>query len=329
MRASLDDLRDYVLLARLRRFRLGYLVTSPWSAEFTKAAFKRGYLGDQDVVVNDLYSLEIPVPHYALPQTVVWTRLVDMLLVPTQWAGTEVDAIVSGLRGLGIDTPVNELRSPSVVTGPQQLVYRYRSLDFVLGPESVVSGHYANGAYLDYLQRMIPRRFAGPVRLLDMCSGQGSVGLCCYFENAQVASVALAEINPRQVATLNKTLRLQRLNPQEASVHLSDVFSGIPVGLVFDLMVGNPPHQDRAAVTMIDRQGGDPAWGFHRRFFAEAARYLAPGGLICLIENGGPGMSTPNLFEDMVRQCTDDLVLDEIVVLHGTEWYLLILRRQI
>jgi len=78
----------------------------------------------------------------------------------------------------------------------------------------------------------------------------------------------------------------------------------------------------------MDLQGNDPGWRFHRRFFESAEKILAKDGLICFIENGRPGYTTPDMFREMLRESNCSLELRQVRLIPGSEWYLLLLCRQ-
>jgi len=201
--------------------------------------------------------------------------------------------------------------------------YEFRELTYILKKETVIPSYYANDLYIDYLLDLCKaRKFK---KAMDICSGSGCIGLSLLKESDYVDSVSCVEINPRQVQSIKSTIFANGLSSEAASVYCSDGLTNVPGDLKFDLIVGNPPHQNRPTSGMFEIQGGDENWDFHQRFLECADRFLVDEGVICLIENGRPNYSNAELFKKMIEQCAPNLVLYDSRWLPGTEWYLLLI----
>ncbi len=117
-------------------------------------------------------------------------------------------------------------------------------------------------------------------RLLDMGTGTGLLALCAARAGA---STVAADINPAAVDCARRNAARNGLHDRVVPV-LSDLFDGIPQERNFDYIIWNPPFYPRQPANHAMR-----AWhagnGYEvlQRFSVQAARHLAPGGVLVMI----------------------------------------------
>lgn len=126
-----------------------------------------------------------------------------------------------------------------------------------------------------------------PGRVLDLCCGGGCIGLAVahYFPEA---AVDLADIDPDALALAGENAALLDLRDR-VSISQSDLFSGL-AGRRYDIILSNPPYVDSTDLASLPAEfrhepelalgSGPDGLDLTRRILAEAANFLAPGGLL-------------------------------------------------
>jgi hypothetical protein len=133
-------------------------------------------------------------------------------------------------------------------------------------------------------------------RAFEFCAGPGFIGFSLLWKGL-CDHLVLADVNPRAVAAINETIRLNDLH-DKVTVYLSDGLEDIPDHERWDLVVSNPPHfpeQVRGQPSLIL---DDPGWRLHRHFYERVGAFLAPGGSVLMEENSEG--STPDEFLPMI-----------------------------
>ncbi|PKG75614.1 50S ribosomal protein L3 N(5)-glutamine methyltransferase [Shewanella sp. Choline-02u-19] len=143
-------------------------------------------------------------------------------------------------------------------------------------------------------------------RVMDLCTGSACIAIACAyeFENAEVDALDISE-DALDVAQINiETLGvMDRVFPME-----SDLFSAIPKGPHYDLIVSNPPYVDAEDIgDMPDEYHHEPEIGLAsgrdgldltKRILANAADYLTEDGLL-VVEVGNSMVHLIALFPDV------------------------------
>ncbi|WOT04017.1 50S ribosomal protein L3 N(5)-glutamine methyltransferase [Shewanella youngdeokensis] len=125
-------------------------------------------------------------------------------------------------------------------------------------------------------------------RVMDLCTGSACIAIACAyeFEDAEVDALDISA-DALEVAQINiETLGvMERVFPME-----SDLFSAIPKGAHYDLIVSNPPYVDAEDIgDMPDEFHHEPEIGLAsgrdgldltKRILANAADYLTEDGLL-------------------------------------------------
>ncbi|MBB1269549.1 50S ribosomal protein L3 N(5)-glutamine methyltransferase [Shewanella sp. SR44-3] len=125
-------------------------------------------------------------------------------------------------------------------------------------------------------------------RVMDLCTGSGCIAIACayLFEDAEVDALDISE-DALEVAQIN----IESLGVMERVFPIqSDVFSSIPKGPQYDLIVSNPPYVDAQDIgDMPDEYHHEPAIGLAsgrdgldltKRILANAADYLTQDGVL-------------------------------------------------
>ncbi|ABZ77215.1 modification methylase, HemK family [Shewanella halifaxensis HAW-EB4] len=169
----------------------------------------------------------------------------------------------------------------------------------VLVPRSPIAELIAN--------RFSPWLYNKPVnRVLDLCTGSGCIAIACAyeFEDAEVDALDIS-VDALEVAQINiETLEvMDRVFPME-----SDLFSAIPKGPHYDLIVSNPPYVDAEDIgDMPDEYHHEPEIGLAsgrdgldltKRILANAADYLTEDGLL-VVEVGNSMVHLSEQFPDV------------------------------
>jgi ribosomal protein L3 glutamine methyltransferase len=162
------------------------------------------------------------------------------------------------------------------------------------------------------IAELIARRFSPWLynkqvnRVMDLCTGSGCIAIACAyeFENAEVDALDIS-VDALEVAQINiETLGvMERVFPME-----SDLFSAIPIGAHYDLIVSNPPYVDAEDIgDMPDEFHHEPEIGLAsgrdgldltKRILANAADYLTEDGLL-VVEVGNSMVHLIEQFPDV------------------------------
>jgi len=130
-------------------------------------------------------------------------------------------------------------------------------------------------------------------RILDLCTGSGCIAIACahYFPEAEVDALDLS-IDALDVAQIN--IENHGLSEQVIPIQ-SDIFSGVS-GLLYDLIVTNPPYVDQDDVDSLPTEftheptmglgSGSDGLDITREILAQGHQYLNDGGiLVCEVGN--------------------------------------------
>ncbi|MCD8475927.1 MAG: 50S ribosomal protein L3 N(5)-glutamine methyltransferase [Shewanella fodinae] len=180
----------------------------------------------------------------------------------------------------------------------------FAGLDFyvderVLVPRSPIAEMIEN--------RFSPWLYNKPVnRVLDLCTGSGCIAVACAyaFEDAEVDALDISN-EALEVAQINiETLGvMDRVYPMQ-----SDLFSAIPTGPQYDLIVSNPPYVDAVDLANMPEEyrhepklglaSGNDGLDITRRILANAVDYLTETGLL-VVEVGNSMIHLIEQFPDV------------------------------
>jgi len=118
---------------------------------------------------------------------------------------------------------------------------------------------------------------------------------------------------------------------QRVTLHQGAGFSAIPQGLVFDLIVSNPPYIASAEIATLEPEvrdfdprsaldGGEDGLDFYRMMARDAQRFLKPGGRLMVEFGDGQADELKKIF------FAEKWIVDEIVADYSARPRILIAR---
>lgn len=142
--------------------------------------------------------------------------------------------------------------------------------------------------------RFVPMLKYKPTRILDLCTGSACIAIACAhaFSECEVDAVDLSP-DALNIAEIN--IENHNLNNRVTPI-LSDLFTNIPTGIKYDIIVTNPPYVDQEDMDSLPlefthepRMGleaGDDGLDLVKTILKQAADYLTDDGfLICEVGN--------------------------------------------
>jgi ribosomal protein L3 glutamine methyltransferase len=143
-------------------------------------------------------------------------------------------------------------------------------------------------------QHFAPWLTTVPGRILDLCAGSGCIGIACA-QAFPDATVHLAELDAGALAVASLNVARHHCGEQ-VQVFGSDLFSGLPPGTRYELVVSNPPYVPVAEVEALGPEfrheprlaleAGADGMDIVERLLREAPEYLTDEGLL-VCEIGG------------------------------------------
>ncbi|WP_394129846.1 50S ribosomal protein L3 N(5)-glutamine methyltransferase [Shewanella maritima] len=143
-------------------------------------------------------------------------------------------------------------------------------------------------------------------RVMDLCTGSGCIAIACAyaFEDAEVDALDISE-DALEVAQIN----IESLGVMDRVFPIqSDIFSNIPKGPQYDLIVSNPPYVDEEDISdMPEEYHHEPELGLAsgrdgldltKRILANAADYLTEDGVL-VVEVGNSMVHLMQQFPDV------------------------------
>lgn len=131
-----------------------------------------------------------------------------------------------------------------------------------------------------------------PLRVIDLFSGSGNIGLALLKHLPRTAQVEFSEFDPDLTEQILKSIRLNGLDESRAEVFSGDALEGMTGE--YDAILANPPYIDPAALADLDpeQQDFEPHLAFfgdkdnkkglyhHELLINEAWKFLKPGGVV-------------------------------------------------
>ena len=144
------------------------------------------------------------------------------------------------------------------------------------------------------LAQLIPQHFAPwliktPLRILDLCTGSGCLGITCALEFTD-AEVMLVDVSEDALQVAKDNIALHQLE-QRVFTHRSDMFTDLRAQR-FDLIVCNPPYLQADAWAQLppefkhepqaSSQGGHDGLEFIRQVLQQSSKHLTDKGLLVI-----------------------------------------------
>jgi len=195
-------------------------------------------------------------------------------------------------------------------------LFKFRGLTYSIDSKTVLPTHFIVDFYIDELNKLV-ESFGKKIKMLDMCAGQGCIGLSVLNESKNIQNLFLVDINKFEIDQMKKTLQIN--NFSNVDVFHSNIFEDVPEQSQFHLISCNPPHfdvDDNQKITNLQR--ADKNWEFHRNFLGKVTNFLKSGGIVTLIENKeGSSIET---FEEMFPKNLKIIDIKDVV---NTQFYII------
>ena len=143
----------------------------------------------------------------------------------------------------------------------------------------------------EILVDMIAKENFNRLKLLDMCSGSGCIGIS--LAKAKNFDVTLCDISDFAIENSTKNAKLNKV---DVKIVKSNLFENIDA--TFDIIVSNPPYIKSEVIKNLEKEvlnydpilaldGGADGMLFYREIIKSSPKYLKPNGKIYLeIDNG-------------------------------------------
>lgn len=152
----------------------------------------------------------------------------------------------------------------------------------------------------DYLT-FLPQHLGKVDHIMEWCAGPGFIGFSLLAAGL-CNKLTLVDVNPVAVAACRQTVARNGLD-ESVQVYESNCMDAVPRGVVFDLVVANPPH----CPDTTPSPGGhtqliynDVEWRTHRKFYRQIADYLSENGRVILQEDAS--QSSADDFRGMIEE---------------------------
>lgn len=143
-----------------------------------------------------------------------------------------------------------------------------------------------------------------PMRILDLCTGSGCIGIACAMAFPG-ALVDISDVSTAALSVARSNIAKHQLQEQVNAIE-SDLFSAIDHS--YDLIVSNPPYVDAADMASLPKEfqvepplaleSGDDGLDFTRRLLREAEHYLHDEGLL-VVEVGNSWLALEQAFPNV------------------------------
>jgi release factor glutamine methyltransferase len=147
----------------------------------------------------------------------------------------------------------------------------------VLGRKYLTSEQVFNPKYYRTSEFMAEHISAAPEdTVLDMGTGSGILAITAGLTANKVIAV---DINPDAIRSAKENIKRHQLE-SKVSVIEGDLFSSLPIGSTFDVILFSPPYLEGMPRDNLDLALYDPDKALINRFFREAQIYLRPQGYV-------------------------------------------------
>lgn len=146
---------------------------------------------------------------------------------------------------------------------------------------------------------------AEPMRILDLCTGSGCIGIACAYIFPE-SEVVLGDLSFDALEVANQNIERHGLEERVYTVQ-GDGYEGLP-GQRFDLIVSNPPYVDAEDFAEMPAEYqhepelglacGDDGLDLVRRMLAEAADHLTEKGVL-IVEVGNSQVHVEALYPEV------------------------------
>ena len=170
-----------------------------------------------------------------------------------------------------------------------------------------------------------------PIRILDLCTGSGCIGVTLYLELNKAygkCDITATDISDKALDIARKNAEKLIGNSNDFHIIKSDLFDALDSSNKYDIIVSNPPYIPTSDIERLDTEvrehdprmaldGGDDGLDFYKRIVDSATHFLEDGGQLVMEMgyNQGDDISavmTDNGYSD-IRIIKDLAGLDRVI----------------
>ena len=167
--------------------------------------------------------------------------------------------------------------------------------------------------------------------VLDMCTGSGAIGVSIAAKVPH-AMVTMTDISVDALAVASSNAELNSVD-RRCKVCLGDLWSALPSGASFNMILSNPPYIETETIKTLAREvkdyepitaldGGEDGLDYYRRIASEAHKYLRSGGVMLLEIGAEQGAAVRDMLKatgkyEAIRIVKDLAGLDRVVVAYS------------
>ncbi len=149
---------------------------------------------------------------------------------------------------------------------------------------------------------------AGELRVLDLCTGSGCIGLA-IAKNVPNARVTLADISPAALSVAKENVTSQKLSGRVACTTADALKKPSAFLGKFDIIISNPPYITSAEMADLPKSvdafephlalhGGDDGLVFYRAISENYRNALKNGGILCFEFGEGQGDAVADILTE-------------------------------
>jgi ribosomal protein L3 glutamine methyltransferase len=179
------------------------------------------------------------------------------------------------------------------------------NLPFTINEHALVPRSPIAELILQQYQPWLSSSVDQPLRILDMCTGCGCIGIATALQMPDTR-VDLSDISTDALLVAQDNIQRHKVQERVTAIQ-SDVFSDLS-NRTYDLIVTNPPYVDKAdidnmpaeyqAEPAIALSSGDDGLDITRRLLKEAANYLSDNGVM-IVEVGNSWENVEEAFPNV------------------------------